>query len=69
MKNVILLTVTALVLAAAIIGLLWVFDVIAQSDAIEYAIRIGVAIIIVACAAMIILGLSRRQGGGTSATT
>ncbi|HEY4499095.1 MAG TPA: hypothetical protein VJH94_03470 [Candidatus Paceibacterota bacterium] len=67
MRNIVYLAVIALVLGAASIGLLWVFDVIAQADALDYAVRVGGAIVIVVVAAALVVGISGR--GGKTPTT
>ncbi len=61
MKNILLLTVICLIIAAVIIGLLWIFESITQSDALFYGARVGLVVIIVAVASAVIWAISPKN--------
>jgi hypothetical protein len=54
MKTIIYLAVFALVIAAAILGLSYVFDGITMEQLTDYSIKIGGAIVILTAAAVIV---------------
>ena len=58
MKTTVFTTVGAIVGVAAILGILWVLDVVSKADALNYGGKIAGIIVILAVAIGIIKGMS-----------
>ncbi|HBT81553.1 MAG: hypothetical protein A2W52_02945 [Candidatus Taylorbacteria bacterium RIFCSPHIGHO2_02_49_25] len=61
MKTILWATLGVLVCTAAILGILWILDIISQADALDYGGKIGSVVFIVAIASAAIVWMSRRN--------